>query len=232
MRLKDIAKWFSIHGKWVIATLCLGIFAILAEDVLEKEPIAIDNLSNIVITFRNTDLTNFVKAFTDFGIVTLPHILALIVIPCLILTKGKRAKLAAVLVVVNLLFADVFSLAIKGVFHRSRPSNALMSIGGFSFPSGHSMIAMMFYGYLIYLAFTMIKNKYIKWTTIGVLSLVIIAVGLSRIYLGVHYVSDVVASFALSVFYLILLTSTIDYITKWWNKKRNRAENNTAYRDA
>lgn len=231
-KFKSFLLWLGKYGKWVAVVICLAIFAVLAEDVLEKEPVAIDSLSNIVITFRNTDLTNFVKFFTDFGIVTLPHILAIIVVPYLLLKKGRRSKLAAVLVVVNLLFADVFNLAIKGIFHRSRPSNALMSIGGFSFPSGHSMIAMIFYGYLIYLAFTMIKNKYAKWAIIGALAIVILAIGLSRIYLGVHYVSDVVASFALSIVYLILLTTVVDYLAKRWNRRRSNANSKASCHEA
>lgn len=66
------------------------------------------------------------------------------------------------------------------------------------------MISMAFYGYLIYLIYTHINNKYLKWFLITFLSSLIIFIGLSRIYLGVHYTSDVIAGFAVSLAYLIV----------------------------
>ena len=66
------------------------------------------------------------------------------------------------------------------------------------------MVSMAFYGYLIYLVYKNIKNKYLKWILIVVLSILIILIGISRIYLGVHYTSDVLGGYLLSVSYLVL----------------------------
>ena len=71
------------------------------------------------------------------------------------------------------------------------------------------MISMAFYGFLIYLIYKNIKNKYLKTTLIIILSLLIIAIGISRIYLGVHYVSDVIGGFLISISYLIVYIKLI-----------------------
>lgn len=84
---------------------------------------------------------------------------------------------------------------------------------GYSFPSGHSMVSMAFYGFLIYLIYNNIKNKYIKWILISSLSILIILIGISRIYLGVHYTSDVLAGFLLSISYLVIYTRIVKEVT-------------------
>ncbi len=83
---------------------------------------------------------------------------------------------------------------------------------GYSLPSGHSMVSLAFYGLIIYFIYKNIENKHIKWTLIAVLSLLIVFIGISRIYLGVHYTSDVLAGFLLAIPYLIIYISTFNKI--------------------
>ena len=71
------------------------------------------------------------------------------------------------------------------------------------------MASMAFYGFIIYLIYKNIKNKYIKWISIILLSILILAIGFSRIYLGVHYTSDVLGGFLLTIAYLMVYTSVI-----------------------
>lgn len=72
------------------------------------------------------------------------------------------------------------------------------------------MISMAFYGYLIYLIYKYVKNKYLKWALITILGMLIISIGISRIYLGVHYTSDVLAGFLISISYLIIFVSVVN----------------------
>ena len=81
---------------------------------------------------------------------------------------------------------------------------------GYSFPSGHSMVSMAFYGYLIYLIYIYVKNKYLKCTLIVLLSILICTIGISRIYLGVHYTSDVLGGFLISISYLVIYISAVN----------------------
>ena len=71
------------------------------------------------------------------------------------------------------------------------------------------MISMAFYGYIIYLIYKYVTNKYIKWFSIVLLSILICSIGISRIYLGVHYTSDVLGGFLISVSYLVIYISAV-----------------------
>ena len=71
------------------------------------------------------------------------------------------------------------------------------------------MVSMAFYGFIIYLIYKNIENKTIKWSSIILLSILIILIGISRIYLGVHYTSDVLGGFLLAISYLIIYTGFV-----------------------
>ena len=72
------------------------------------------------------------------------------------------------------------------------------------------MISMAFYGYIIYLIYKYVKNKYVKWISMALLSLLICSIGISRIYLGVHYTSDVLGGFSISISYLVIYISAVN----------------------
>ena len=156
------------------------------------------NVYNFLISFKNDSLTNFFRFITKFSNVAFLVIFVLIV---LLILRNKDA----VFVIFNLIFLRLLNYAIKIIIKRDRPNILrLIKIGEYSFPSGHAMISMGVYGYLIYLIYKKIKNPYIKYLGIIILSLLIILIGISRIYLGVHYFSDVVAGYTLSLIYLII----------------------------
>ena len=103
----------------------------------------------------------------------------------------------------------------------------LVNAHGYSFPSGHSMVAMGFYGYLIYLTWDITKHHsktFLKVAMTVILTSMILFIGLSRIYLGVHYASDVCAGLLLSFAYLIVFVAIYEKIMvdKAIDKKRRR----------
>lgn len=108
---------------------------------------------------------------------------------------------------------------LKLIIQRPRPDEyRIIDASGYSFPSGHSMISMAFYCFIIYLICKYVNNKILKYFLIGLLGSLIILIGVSRVYLGVHYVSDVIAGFIISIAYLILFTEIVDrFMTKNYN---------------
>ncbi|MBA4383792.1 MAG: hypothetical protein C0410_03585 [Anaerolinea sp.] len=92
----------------------------------------------------------------------------------------------------------LLNLALKNIFQRSRPifPQAFSVETGFGFPSGHTMISLAFYGIVAYIALTYIKNRNWKVLTIVGAFVVSVLIGFSRLYLGVHYLTDVLAGWA------------------------------------
>lgn len=90
----------------------------------------------------------------------------------------------------------------KLIFHRARPSGALVMESSASFPSGHATIAIAFYGFLAYLLLREIKKYRILTLVISII--IILAIGFSRLYLGVHYLSDVLAGYLMGAVWLAI----------------------------
>lgn len=191
--------------KWIILFICLLMFIAILEDVFEKEIMKLDILGyGLISTIISENITPIAIVITNFGgAITL---IGLTIIFLLIM-KNKKMSFSILLNLVIVTFLNIF---LKNIIQRPRPDDfRLINETGYSFPSGHSMISMAYYGYLIYLIFKFVKNKKLKTFLITFLCILILTIGLSRIYLGVHYTSDVIAGFVLSVSYLIIYTSII-----------------------
>ena len=95
---------------------------------------------------------------------------------------------------------------LKFLFNRPRPLIPLLKdVPGLSFPSGHAFMSFIFYGFVIYLVYHDVKNKSAQWVIISILTFIILAIGLSRIYLRVHYASDVMAGYCFGMMSLLIL---------------------------
>ena len=124
-----------------------------------------------------------------------------------VFAPGRRPGLCAA---VNLVLATLLNLLLKTLVQRPRPEGyRLVAESGFSFPSGHSMVAMAFYGLLIWMVWRYEKDALVRWLGVIGFGLVIVLVGLSRIYLGVHYASDVLAGFCASIAWLGVYTKLL-----------------------
>lgn len=194
--------------------MCLVLFLALAEDVFNHEIMKGDIIGYSFISsyLIHDSLTPIVKVITWFGNAT--FILPLTVV-LFILIKNKKTGF---LIGLNLVIVTILNQALKFILQRPRPTEfRIINEIGYSFPSGHSMVSMAFYGFLIYLIYKNVKNKYLKVPLIIILSLLIIMIGISRIYLGVHYTSDVLAGFLISIAYLVLY---INFANKLMTNKK------------
>ena len=159
---------------------------------------------NFLMNFRCSFLDNYFILITKCGDVSF---ICGLVLGVILILRNKYSLLYGCLAVDCALTNKI----VKHIIRRDRPDVLkLIKQGGFSYPSGHSMISMCMYGCLIYVVLKKIKNKYLKWFLVFILSLLIVSVGLSRIYVGVHYLSDVVSGFILGVIILILYIELIN----------------------
>lgn len=206
--MKEKIKEFIIKNlKWIILFICLIGFFSLAEDVFNKELMNGDIIGyKIVSTFLISDFaTPIAKFVTNFGGAIFLIVLTIVLV---ILIKNKKIGIS---IFSNLVIITILNQLIKRILQRPRPTEyRIIEETGYSFPSGHSMVSMAFYGYLIYLIYKYVKNKYLKWISIVLLSILICSIGVSRIYLGVHYTSDVLGGFLLSISYLVIYISAVN----------------------
>ena len=195
---------YKEYIKYTILILCSVIFAIFTYKVVADKTIYIDSIvynyiSNNII---NKNRTEIVKVITN---ITSPIMVIITLLILVLAIKDKKIKIS---LVINLLGITIINNLIEVIIARPRPEiNKLVTETGYSFPSGHSITSMVFYGYLVYLTYKYINNKKIKIPLIIFLILLIPTIGLSRIYLGVHYASDVLCGFLLGTIYLILFIS-------------------------
>ena len=203
---EDWKELIKKNLKWVVLFICLVGFLALAEDVFNKEIMYGDIIGyKLISTFLISDfVTPIAKFITNFGGAIF---LSIATVMLFLFIKNKKIGLS---IISNIVIITVLNQLLKRILQRPRPTEfRIVEETGYSFPSGHSMVSMAFYGYLIYLIYRYIKNKYVKWTLITILSILICLIGISRIYLGVHYTSDVLGGFLLSISYLVIYISSI-----------------------
>ena len=215
-------KDFGIKNiKWIILFFLLIITLMIVEDVFEDEIMKLDTIGyNLISNIINPSITPIAIVITSIGGAI---VIVALAIDVLILVKNRKISFSIIL---NLVIATILNIILKNIVQRPRPDEyRLITETGYSFPSGHSMVSMAFYGYFIYLTFKYLKNKKLKVLLITFLSILIILIGITRIYLGVHYTSDVIAGFLISICYLIIYTSLVKkYILEKGDKNENKNE--------
>jgi len=182
----------------IIVYLCLLLFSVILFNVCKYGVLDIDNnvYNFISKNIMNDTLSSILKCVTHLGGVAFIVLLGVL---CFMFCKKNRW-----FITFDLVGCTVINQTIKHIVRRPRPNVLrLVEESGYSFPSGHSMISVAFYGLVIYLVYKNVNNKYLKWTLITLLSLLILTIGFSRIYVGVHYFTDVVGGFFLALAYII-----------------------------
>lgn len=112
---------------------------------------------------------------------------------------------------------------LKNLFNRQRPQIPLLyEAKGLSFPSGHALMSVTFYGLLIYMVFKSVRNRELRWTLIALLLFLILIIGTSRIYLRVHYASDVIAGYCIGFLWLAFAVWSLNRMEKYSRQKFNK----------
>lgn len=193
----------------ILAILLFSVLAIaIKADYLSGFESWVYNKS---VTHMSESLTDILKVITNIGgpIGVCAVCIAIYLIPNL---RNKVAIPASLCVV----FSFVLNIILKSSFERERPNILrLVSESSYSFPSGHAMVNMALYAILIIYAFKFLESKKLKIPLIIGMTLLIVAIGFTRVYLGVHYAGDILGGwlvgFAVSmVIYMIMKHTTIN----------------------
>src|SRR5215203_373669 len=128
----------------------------------------------------------------------------------------KRQNWFSIRVITIAMSSLVLMLLLKQLFQRKRPLSPLLKAAkGLSFPSGHAIMAVTFYGLLIYILEHTITIDWLKWLAIVIVFVLIILIGFSRVYLRVHYASDVAAGFIIGLLWLLLSLAVLKWLESY-----------------
>lgn len=191
-------------GKWIIALVFSAMFLLLGCNIDSLSPM--DSAVYSAISHLQGD---FATGFF-MGLTQLVHPITLIIVSIGMIFL-MRKHYYWVPIFANLGISVMLNLSLKSMFTRVRPTDVihLVTETGYSFPSGHTMAGTAFYGFLIYLIWQTALKKSYKQILTGVLACIILLVGTSRIYLGVHYFSDVLGGYLAASIYLIIFVSFV-----------------------
>ncbi|HHZ16715.1 MAG TPA: phosphatase PAP2 family protein [Peptococcaceae bacterium] len=202
----SLHHWWNDYRLSVLPCgLCfVFLFGKLAAELLKNELLYFDQLIISYISLLNGPvMTELMKGITVMGSATVLIFLALLTV--IYLSRALHRYDESNMVIVALAGSWLANEFLKWLFQRSRPDEMfrLVEVSGYSFPSGHAMVSFAFYGLLLYLLWVNLQTKKRKYFWAAVLGLLVLAIGLSRIYLGVHYPSDVLAGFAAGGVWLV-----------------------------
>jgi membrane-associated phospholipid phosphatase len=156
---------------------------------------------NFFLSIRSQGGADFFSALTWLGEwKILIFVLALIAV--IFWLKDKKEYVPAFLI--SVLGAGISGQLAKIIFERARPIGSLETGDPFSFPSGHALIAVVFYGFLVYFFWRISKSQAQKYFGITLGSILILLIGVSRLYLDMHYFSDVLGGYVLGAFWLAI----------------------------
>lgn len=191
------------NKRYVIAAAALVVFVAVLQNVLSDDILRLDAMAYnfFVLKLRRPWMTSLMEGFSYLSS---PIVIAGMLLMVSAFAPGRRPGMCAL---VNLLCVVGINQVLKYIVHRPRPDGfRLVSEVGYSFPSGHSMVSMAFYGLCAWMVWTYERDRIMRWACCAAFAIMIAVVGMSRVYLGVHYASDVIAGFCVSIAWVCVYT--------------------------
>ncbi len=214
--LRDTKGYRATLALFLASLALLGVFAFFA-GVTDRFPGDIE-VSRWVQSFQTPRLDNFMEGVSLFGN-TIPAAIIIALSVALLFFAGRRGE--AALLGSAALIAYLINTGLKLAIDRPRPSPSLVQVAvdasGGSFPSSHAMHMMVFLGLLAFLAALYLRPEGLRWLSQVLLLMLLLVTGLSRIYLGAHWFSDVVGGY---LFGLVVVVAAVWSYRLWLAKSR------------
>lgn len=209
---------FSLYGACAVS---LYLFAVTAQDIATGRLFHILDIRTSMITagLRSPALTSFMRFFTEIGNPIPVIMITLVVVLYFALRKRWRDS---VLVGSSMLTGVVLVNLLKATFEKVRPEGGLIKAAGSSFPSGHAMMAIILASVISYTMIRHIKKDSEKNSLYTLLFGTAICIGLSRVYLNVHWASDVLAGFFAGAAWVTLMIAAFRF-AEWFIRRKNKA---------
>jgi undecaprenyl-diphosphatase len=224
-------RWFADEGLlgleltigFLIALFAGIIFKLIADEVFEAPGIRSTDLyaQQFADSIASPWLTKVMEVITFFGNWPSLVILSAAIAIILLIEHSRRRFYTFTSIMAG---GALLNTLLKDTFHRARPDLIqIVQAHGFSFPSGHSMGSTLFFGGLAYVLFFSVDRHPFRRVTGVVLCLIAsIAIGLSRVYLHVHYLSDVAAGFVAGLAWIGICVSSTEGWIRWKDRRRSR----------
>jgi len=192
----------------------LALFAGSVEDFVSKDSIVITDhiIANIIPALRTLGLNSFFTYITLLGKTEVA--VAFLLCTFVILWAGGK-KLYMLPLLISVSGAGIFMYLSKLAFHRPRPDIALYFEPTYSFPSGHATMSVAIYGFVGYLLMHFSKEFKTKINIFFITTILVLLIGISRIYLGEHYLSDVYSGYLLGSIWFVIAVA----FTRWLEEK-------------
>jgi undecaprenyl-diphosphatase len=209
---------------FIISVVCIVGFSLMSLLISDHKIVQFD--SNVIAAIQGMEspgLTKVMKFFTFIG--SAPFVIVLSIILLFFLYKVLHHRMELILLIASIFGSAALNGLLKQFFHRVRPNlHRLIDVGGYSFPSGHAMSAFTVYVILTFLLWRHIPSKWGRTLLILFSFFMILSIGTSRIYLGVHYPSDIVGGYFASGFWVAIAI----WFFQYYQEKRNRSPKKTA----
>jgi membrane-associated phospholipid phosphatase len=220
--VRDRLRAVGLPLALALAVLTIGAWAFgaIAEEVQEGDTATTDQRFAHWLHGRATDpLTDVFRALTWTGN---GGFLAVVVLVAFILLWRRRLFTDAVFVVLAFAGAEVITFGMKQGFRRDRPffEDPLATASSFSFPSGHALVSLAVYGSIAVVVARHVRSRRVAVAVVAAAAVWILAIGFSRLYLGVHFLSDVLAGYSAGAAWLALLYLAIEARTRYTSRYR------------
>lgn len=218
--LLNLVKLITIEIGVILLAFIVSLTAvvlIVKRIILSKTDWFDEQVFSFLKRYVSNTATSFLNTVTFLGshYFLIPGFLILIIHSYFI----KRDKWLAIRIAAISISSVLLMISLKYVFQRPRPLLPLLNEArGLSFPSGHAFMSFSFFGLLIYLIYEEMKNGWLKSLFIFLLACLVLLIGLSRIYLRVHYASDVIAGLCMGFMWIVISLSIINLLEKQKSK--------------